>query len=111
MIRHDDKGVEFIVAEILVASLDRLHDQARNFRPSKVGGPRSCGIQEAIDPRERLAGIQLTRWGIASMRKTAVQMPRQKKRPALGMHMGQAPPVLVHFSASLLHLREQWRKR
>ena len=99
MIRHDDKGVEFIVVQIFVASLDRLHDWARDFRLSEVGGARSGGIQEAIDPHERLTGIQLTGWGIASMRKTAVQMPRQKKRPALGVHMGQTPSVLFHFSA------------
>ena len=38
MIRHDDKGVEFIVVQIFVASLDRLHDWARDFRLSEVGG-------------------------------------------------------------------------
>ncbi len=98
------------MAEIFVASLDRRHNQARDFRPSEVGGVRSCGIQEAIDPHECLAGVQLTGWGIASMRKTAVQMPRQKKRPALGMQMGQAPPVLVHFSAIVYSIEAAFAK-
>jgi hypothetical protein len=103
MIRHDDKGVEFIVPEIFVASLDCLLDQARDFCPAEMRRAGSGGIQAAIDPHERLARAQLTGRGIESIRKAAVQMLRQEKRSALGMHMGQTPPTLVHLSDSLKH--------
>ena len=55
MIRHDDPDNEFVVPQ-LDPFVDRVHNNLRNIRSSKIGWAVTATIQLPIQPDKGLAG-------------------------------------------------------
>ncbi len=69
--------------------MQRLGDHPRDALLREVQRARIGGVEIAVHPDERGAGVHLAGWGIFCLRQASMEMAGYKEPPSLGMVMGR----------------------
>ena len=76
--------------------MQRLGDHPRDGLLREVRRARIGGVEVAVHPGERGAGIHLAGWGIFSLRQASMEMAGYKEPFPVGMVMGKTAVKLGH---------------
>src|ERR1700733_675368 len=96
MVCHDGKRSELIVTEFNSME-ERVDHQTCNGVLAQKHGSVACKVQVTIHPNERLSSGRLRGRRIATLGKTAMQMPGHEQPTAFRIKVRQAA-VRIHFT-------------
>jgi hypothetical protein len=97
MIRHHDKGMEFIAMQYTVTMPQCRHHQLRNFRPPQKRRAISACIHQPVDGDKRPARRdESNRWEYPVRGKTAMQSEGDKQGFFHYVPMWQPPFIMPH---------------